>query len=177
LKTDNSHIKEKIQLRLDCLPNKKTINILDCFAGKGTIWNEVKKVSKKNIQILSIEKEKDKNKLALTGSNLKYLNILDLTKFDIIDLDAYGIPYQQLKILFDKEYKGTILVTAIQSGMGQLPKGLLKDIGYSEKMISKISSIFNQKGIDKLKNYLYLRGVKFIEGYFIDRKNYFYFIT
>jgi hypothetical protein len=175
MKTDNSYFKEKVQLRIDSLPDKKEIFVLDCFSGTGSIWNEVKKSTKKNIQVLSIEKESGKNSVALVGSNLKYLNILELSKFDIIDLDAYGIPYPQLNILFKRKYKGIVHVTAIQSGMGQLPKGMIKELGYTEQMIKKIHSIFNTKGVEKLKNYLYLHGINNIEGYFINRKNYFYF--
>lgn len=175
MKTDNSYFEQKVGLRIDSLPEKDVIYVLDCFAGTGKIWNEVKKRSKKNIEVLSIEKESGKNKCALVGSNLKYLNVIDLSKFDIIDLDAYGIPYTQLNIIFKRSYNGIIHVTAIQSGMGQLPTGLIKDIGYTPEMTQKIKSIFNTKGLDKLKNYLYLHGVQSIEGYFIDRKNYFYF--
>jgi hypothetical protein len=175
LKTDNSYFKEKVQLRIDSLPGKNEIFVLDCFSGTGRIWNEVKERTQKNINTLSIEKESGKNKTALVGSNLKYLNVLDLNKFDIIDLDAYGIPYAQLNIIFKRKYKGIIHVTAIQSGMGQLPKGMIQELGYSKEMIMKIHSIFNTKGIEKLKNYLYLHGVQSVEGYFIDRKNYFYF--
>ena len=148
---------------------------MDCFAGTGRIWDEVKKQSGKNIKILSIEKEPGKNKTALVGSNLKYLNVLNLSKFDIIDLDAYGLPYSQLNIILNRNYKGIVHVTAIQSGMGQLPKGMLKELGYTENMLQKIHSIFNSKGIEKLKNYLYLHGCEVVTGYFIDRKNYFYF--
>ena len=175
MKTDNSYFEEKVQLRIDSIPDKNTVFVLDCFAGTGLIWKEVQKRSSKEIKVVSIEKEPGKNKKALFGSNLKYLNILTLDQFDIIDLDAYGIPYTQLGIIFKKQYKGIIHVTAIQSGMGKLPKGMINELGYSENMIKKISSIFNRKGIDKLKNYLYLHGIQSIEGYFIDRKNYFYF--
>lgn len=68
-------------------------------------------------------------------------------------------------------------MTAIQSVMGQLPKKMLYKLGYQQCMVDKIPSLFNRNGIDKLKNYLYLYGIKTISGYFIDRKNYFYFKT
>ena len=177
MKTDNSYLTEKVNLRIESLPNKKNITVLDCFAGTGLIWSEVKKKSKQDIKVVSIEHEKGKNKTALFGSNLKYLNVLNLSKFDIIDLDAYGIPYAQLNILFTRGYKGIVHVTAIQSGMGQLPNDLILKLGYTKNMIKKIKSIFNTKGDEKLKNYLYLSGVETITGYSIDRKNYFYFKT
>lgn len=177
MKTDNSYLQGKIELRIQSLPKKENIYVLDCYSGSGTIWKEVKKQTKLNITIVSIEQEIGKNKTALQGNNLKYLNILELSKFDIIDLDAYGIPYAQLKIIFKRKYKGIVHVTAIQSGMGQLPKGLIKEIGYTEQMMEKISSLFNRQGIEKLKNYLYINGITKINGFFINRKNYFYFNT
>jgi len=177
MKTDNSYFKEKFELRLQNLPKKDSITVLDCFAGKGKIWDSIKKKSSNQILIVSIKKESNKNKFALPGSNLKYLSILDLSQYDIIDLDSYGIPYRQLDIIFKRKYKGIIFITAIQSGMGRLPNNMLFQLGYTEKMIKTITSIFNKKGLDKLKNYLYLHGVETITGYFIDRKNYFMFNT
>jgi hypothetical protein len=174
-KTDNSYFKEKLNLRMESLPDKESIYILDCFSGTGSLWKEVQKNTKKTLKVLPIEIEKGKNKKALSGNNLKYLKILDLNKFDIIDLDSYGIPYEQLDIIFSKNYKGIVHVTAIQSGMGQLPHGLLISIGYTYDMIKKIKSIFNVNGLKKLENYLYLNGIRSITGYFIDRKSYFYF--
>ena len=173
MKTDNSHLKQKVELRIKYLPDKTKIKVLDCFAGKGTIWRQVKKESDKQIQIISIEKEKGKNKSALEGDNVKYLLSMDLTKFDIIDLDAYGIPFEQLEILFKRNYKGIVFITAIQSIIGKIPNGLLIKLGYTQKMINKIPSLFNRNGIEKVKNYLYLCGIEYIKGYFIGRKNYF----
>lgn len=156
MKTDNSYFEEKVQLRLDCIKNKKIISVLDCFSGTGKLWQSVKNKSKCKISIVGIEKEPGKNNMALPGDNLKYLKSIDLSKFDIIDLDAYGIPVAQLNILFDRNYKGTVVVTAIQSMLGQLPKKMLHEIGYTKEMIDKIPTLFNRNGIDKLKNYLYL---------------------
>ena len=179
MKTDNSYLKYKALLRLETinLIPKKSIKVLECYSGEGIIWKEVKMASKKQISILQIEKQKGKNKFAIYGDNIKVMKSIDLNAFDIIDLDAYGIPYEQLKIIFQNKYKGIVHVTAIQSGMGKLPNGLIKELGYSEKMIKNIPTLFNRNGLDKLKNYLYLHGVKYIEGYFIDKKNYFYFKT
>jgi len=180
LKTDNSYLEQKIKLRIDTinLVNKKNIHVLDCFAGKGLIWNEVKKqFPEHDIRILQIEKVKNKNKLALQGDNLKVMKSLNLKQFDIIDLDAYGIPYKQLKEIFNQHYKGYVHVTAIQSGMGALPKDMLKELGFTEEMYKKIKSIFNVNGVKKLENYLYLYGIESVTGFYIDRKSYFYFKT
>lgn len=175
-KTDNSFLWEKIDLRLETVNQieKKTINILEAFSGDGLIWDEVKKQTDKKINILRID-IKNKKGSYLKGDNVKFLPSLDLSKFDIIDLDSYGVPYPQLKILFDMKYKGIIHVTFIQSMFGSLPKRFLYELGFTKEMIDKIPSLFNQNGMGKMKDYLSGKGVRKIKGYFIDRKNYFYF--
>lgn len=175
MKTDNSYFEEKVQLRIDAIQNRSKISVLDCYAVEGKLWTEVIRRVKSDVSIVSIEKQEGKNKMALPGNNLKYLSIIDLSQFDIIDLDAYGIPFSQVKVLFQRGFKGTVIVTAIQSMMGQLPKEMLYHLGFTKEMIDKIPSLFNRKGLDKFKNYLYLSGIQIIEGYFIERKSYFYF--
>ena len=93
---DKTMIEAKIQLRLMSLPNLNQINILDCFAGEGILWNEVQKRTKKQLKILSIDKNNYK-KISLRGDNIKFLKSLDLNKYDIIDLDAWGCPANQLE--------------------------------------------------------------------------------
>ena len=61
--------------------------------------------------------------------------------------------------------------------VGALPYSLLFANGYTKEMIKKNPTLFFRNGLDKLKNYLYLNGVTSINGYFIDRKSYFYFQT
>lgn len=175
MKTDNSYLQEKIQLRLEAINNFKNVHILDCFAGKGILWDSVKKKTNKDISIIAIEKDQSKNQISLIGDNLKYLKKMDLNEFDIIDLDAYGIPFEQLLILFQRDYQGIVIVTAIQSVYGALPKKLLLFLGYSESMINKIPTLFYKKGLDKLLNYLYINDIKEVTGYFTENKSYFYF--
>ena len=100
-KTNNSYLAEKINLRLRHLPNKKSIEVLDCFAGKSVIWNRIKSKSNYNINVIGIDKIKYGNNL--NGDNVKYLKGMDLKRFDLIDLDAYGIPFKQLEIIFKKK--------------------------------------------------------------------------
>jgi len=176
LKTDNSHFQEKVLLRIEGIKQIKDPVILECYSGTGKIWDEVQKITGKKIKILKIEKEYKKgNKIYLPGDNLKYLKSINLHMFDCIDLDAYGIPFKQLEIIFNKQYKGIVFVTAIQSMLGNMPYGLLKANGFTEQMIKKCQTIFTKKGVGLLNNYLYLNGVESVKGYSINRKNYFMF--
>jgi len=173
LKTDNSFLKHKIKLRYDFLPDKKNINVLDCFHGSGKIWNAVKILSDKNINIVSLDVLKNSNS-TIKCDNLKILKShIDLNQFDIIDLDTYGIPFKQLEVLFDRKYTGIIFVTFIQTMYGMLPINFLKKIGISKSMLKKCPSLFCKNSLEKMCLYLCSYNIKYIYGYFFDRKNYF----
>ena len=136
IKTNNDKkmIEAKIQLRLISLPNQPQINILDCFAGEGVLWNEVKKRTKKQLKILSIDKN-DYKKISLKGDNIKFLKSLDLTKYQIIDLDAWGCPANQLQVLYEKKYKGIIICSFIQPKLRAINKIVQLNYGYTNKMM------------------------------------------
>lgn len=176
-KTDNSHIWEKVSLRLETveLIQKKEINILELYSGDGVIWNKVQLLTDKKINVLKIEKKADKKGIYLKGKNEKFIPSFNFQKYDIVDLDAYGVPFQQLKVLFLKKFKGYVHVTFIQSGMGNLPSALLKENGYTDSMIAKCRTLFTKDGLSKLLYFLAKNKVENITGYFIERKNYFYF--
>lgn len=176
-KTDHSHFTLRLELRLESLKKirKQKIRVIDCFAGDGLLWDKIKKDSSKDIDILKIEKKRNARGIYLMGDNVKFLRLLNLDRFDIIDLDAYGSPYRQLNEIFKKNYQGIVICTFCQTGMGGLNKKMIEEIGYSKEMIDKIPTLFNKNGMEKLSQYLALKGVKKIIGYFINNKNYFYF--
>lgn len=176
-KTDNSHTEDKVMLRLETveLIKKDEVNVLEAYAGSGIIWKQVQARTKKKINILKIEMKDNKKGVYLKGDNSKFIPLFDYSIYDIIDFDAYGVPYFQLKTVFLKEFKGFVHVTFIQSGMGSMPNGLLEDLGYTKEMIKKCRTLFSKNGMQKMCSFLANNGVKKITGHFIDRKNYFYF--
>lgn len=176
-KTDNSYTDIKISLRLETVNmiDKQEINVLEAYAGSGVIWSGVLRQTSKKINIIPIEVKDGKKGFYLKGNNEKFMPLFDFSHFDIIDLDAYGVPFNQLEVVFDKKFKGFVHCTYIQSGMGRLPNGLLQKIGYSKDMIKKIPTLFCKEGMVKMERYLQSYGIENITGYFIGRKNYFYF--
>lgn len=180
MKTDNSHLNEKVNLRLDCVDmvEKDTVRVLELFAGKSILWTHVKNERpQRDIKVLSIEKQKGKNPLAIEADNLKVIDSIDLDRFDIIDIDAYGVPFAQLEKIFKRNYHGIVVVTFISSMFGMLPKKLLEINKVTPKMIEKIPTIFSPKLLEYMENYLYLCGVQEVRGYFLtnEQKYYFYF--
>jgi len=158
IKTDNSYLNSKINLRTNHLPDIQTIKVLDCFAGRSLIWEEIKRRSSKNINVIGIDRISYGS--TLRGDNIKYLKGMNLDKYDIIDLDAYGIPFRQLEIIFRKRYRGILFITFVQSIFGRLPVRMLMKIGYTRNMIRKCPTLFNRNGIGKFKQYLAINGIK-----------------
>src|SRR3954465_4124097 len=95
--TDNSYLEGKVQDRLASLQHitKDTVTVLEAFGGDGIIWSLVKERTDKKISVLRIDKKQNKRGIYLKGDNLKFLKSIDISGFDIIDLDAYGSPYNQ----------------------------------------------------------------------------------
>lgn len=177
--TDNSHLEEKVALRLESLNliDKQNIVVLEAFAGDGLIWQTVESQTNKSLIILKIDKKEGKKGVYLKGDNMKFISMFDFDRFDIIDLDAYGSPFNQLEVVFLKKFKGIVHCTFIQSGMGKLNNALLIHLGYSKNMIQKIPSLFNKNGRDKIYEYLANKGIENVFTVEVDRKTYFYFQT
>jgi len=178
MKTNNDTelIEAKIRLRINSLPDKKEIKVLEAFGGEGLLWKAVER-RKSNIsfQILSIDKNKY-NRIQLIGENTKWLQSLNLGYFDVVDLDAWGSPVKQLEILFDKNYSGIVHCTFIQSMTGNIPAIVLKANGYTSAMLAKVQTIFTTNGLEKFLNYLnYRAGIKQVEIISRNRKNYLWF--
>lgn len=176
-KTNNdlTTIEKKIQLRLNSLPKKDTVYVLDAFAGEGILWKEVQKKTKKQIKTLSID-EKQYNKISLKGDNRKFLKSLDLDFFDIIDLDAYGSPSNQLMILKEKNYRGIVHCTFIQTMMGRISNDVLLSLGFTKAMINKCPTLFSKNGLSKILEFISLHfEVSKVNIFSKNNKHYFYF--
>jgi hypothetical protein len=174
VRTDNSYLADKVYIRVNHLPKKDTIYLLDCYAGKGMVWKNVASLTDVKIKRLSID-FKDGIGFHLPGNNLAYLQSMDLNKFDMIDLDAYGVPYEQLKLLFERGYKGIVFVTFIQSVFGVIPHGLLVDIGIKQEMIEKCPTLFYRSGWEYFLDWLSSHGVQRIAHRSKGRKHYLVF--
>ncbi len=159
--TDNSHFEAKVELRVSCLP-EGPLRVLDCYSGTGRLWNEVRRrCPTRDIQVLRIDQRNGLPGIYLKGDNRKYLASMDLDRFNVIDLDAYGVPFDQMEIVFGRPQRliKTVFVTFIRSGVGQLPYAMLEALGYRRSMISKSPSLFCRNELEKFKAYLAIKGV------------------
>lgn len=171
LKTNNSHLEAKITLRLNHLPEGNPLYVLDAFCGEGLIWREVVRRSGRDIRILSIDHDQG-TAADIVCDNLKVLSGLNLDKYDVIDLDAYGCPFAQMQILFNHKYNGTVFVTYIQTMYGRLPNGILRQAGYTTAMLSKAQTLFSKRPIEVLESYLANHNILSYTIKSLDRKHY-----
>ena len=166
--TDNSLMEAKVLLRLDHLP-KGNLVVLDAFGGFGAVWREVALRSGREIARVGIDKQDRPG--CLKGDNRKWLKGMDLSQFTVIDLDAYGVPYDQVMILKNKKYKGHVFFTFITVGMGAIP---IKLVGNRDAW-KACPTIWGQIAWRLWLDYLGSLGVKRVWHRSEFRKHYGYF--
>lgn len=151
--TDNSLLDAKVTLRIKHLPSGP-VKVLDAYGGYGVVWQAVARQTKRtNIYRVGIDKEKRAG--CVHGDNRKWLKGMTLSLFDVIDLDSYGIPFDQAEILFKRKFKGVVFFTFIQSMFGMIPSSLIRSSGISREIQRKAPTLFGQIGwqITGLKRY------------------------
>ncbi len=143
----------------------KNICVLDAFAGEGTIWDELKnKISVK--ELVSLEKKKGLNTKNIVTDNVKWMQRNCLEKFNVIDLDSYSSPTEQIRVLIDKKYKGTVFFTFIQMGFATLPFAMLIDLYKSVSMVRKMRTMFIKDGFAEFQKWLKMNGVSEISFFY-----------
>jgi hypothetical protein len=168
--TDNSLLEAKVLLRVNHLPPGRT-TVLDAYGGYGVVWGEVaQRTGRKDIHRVGIDKEKRDG--LVKGDNRKWMAGLNLSRFQVIDLDAYGVPFDQVQILFKAKYKGTVFFTFIQSVMGQIPHGLIRANGITGEMIKESPILFGSIGWSLWLDWLANNGVKTVWHRSLNRKHY-----
>ena len=169
-RTQHSYLGNKIGLRVRDLPEQPSV--LDCFGGEGLIWKAIESQIGRPVRRIGIDKQDWDVGFYLPGDNTAYLQTMDLGRFNIIDLDAWGVPYEQLKILFERGYKGRVFVTFIRTAYGQMPRGLLQDVGFTREMIEACPTLFAKRGWQYFLEWLAQNGVRAVRHRSHARKHY-----
>ncbi len=155
-----------MELRKRYLPARDPIRVLECFGGHGRIWAAIKReCAGRRLEVTSIDVRRLPGRASqLVGRAAEYLPSLDFSRFDVVDLDAYGIPYEELCQIFGR-FQGSVFLTLVIVGMGRLPNALLVELGYTEAMIRKGPVICCRRGQEKVLMWLANRGVKELNAY------------
>jgi hypothetical protein len=182
---NNSHLLDKVALRIEALGevSGNSVEVLDAFCGDRVLWQKVQDSTDRELSVFGIDKENEHANIK--ADNRKILGVMDLSPFQIIDLDAYGLPFEQIEKVFgnDSLAKGAVIVyTYISLPVGGASERLLQTIGIPHHMWGKCPSMFmkaqesafyeylRQHGIDSVKE---VRLVDTGHGYRIKRYGYF----
>lgn len=162
--TDNTCLASKIDLRRDAVVGLKVVNVLDCFGGENKLWSAIP-----HNRYFGIEKQKGKGK-NLQADNTRVLESLDLSQFNVIDLDTWGVPDLQIAQMFRRTtlQPGTrIVVTCITGPMNGLGMTLMTYYNLKE-IWARSRSILNTCVNEMFLGYLYDLGVRRMVGFSQD---------
>lgn len=148
-KSDNSHSPVKIALRLALVDNLKQerLKVLDAYSGSGFLWTQIRSARPAiKFDITSIEKKRTGRLDAIVGDNVRVMPSLPLDEFDIIDLDAYGVPTEQLGQVAERALHVPVLVTCISASIGLVPHRMLEAVGIPPAWERDVVQVFKQLG-------------------------------
>ena len=176
IKTDNKSIANKVYIRKEAIKDLDEVRVLDLFAGRNVLWNNIKTERYYGIEI---EKNKGRN---LTADVRKVFNNLDLSSFNVIDCDSYGLPFDIMKKILTRRdvKKGTVVIyTAISYQFTGLQEEIKDFVGF-KNFYSKAPTLFNARGIDFFYEYLANFGVQEVTYFSVHDpidKHYGYFVV
>lgn len=132
--TDNDHVASKVALRVEAiemLGDPREIRVIDAYHGHGRLWQLVEEALPEGWTVKMYRADRETRAAGtLKVDNLRLLQAIDLTRFDIIDLDAYGYPAYQLRVVAARAPGKLVLSTRIAKAMGRIPKCVLEDLGF-----------------------------------------------
>jgi hypothetical protein len=104
-KVDNRSLEAKISLRMWLLNrmNITDVKVLDTCSGLGMIWSEMEKhVHISQWVKCDIKPRAGGNGMTLKMSASQSLAVMDLSDFNVIDIDTYGEPWEPYRIMLSR---------------------------------------------------------------------------
>ncbi|WP_141743460.1 hypothetical protein [Oligella sp. HMSC09E12] len=147
-KTDNAPITAKRDIRHEALNDISDPCVLEVFCGAGEMYRDV---WHKANDYLGIDKRKffDERK-TICGDADKAIRLVDLNAYNIIDIDAYGSPYNILDYISIHQMRAGRVAFIITDGsamdlrMGRISKGLRSLTGLKSHILKRASLIHDE---------------------------------
>lgn len=164
MKTDNDHVATKLALRVHAvtrLGDPRPIRVLDAYHGHGRLWDETKAMLPEGwtVKVLGIDKEV-RSPGTLRGDNLRIMGSLDLAGFDLIDLDAYGWPVEQLQLVARTAPDVPVLSTRISFPVGPPPLAVTDALGMKFITGTEATALMAAHGDELWEAWLYSLGYR-----------------
>ena len=173
--TQSSYFTDKVAMRKQVCSKLSAVDVLDLFAGSHDIWDAVG-----CDRYYGIDNYFKGGNLPI--DNRKALQYLDLSQVNIIDADAYGMPYEQIQMLYENGTmkSGTVVFfTCITGPMNRLSRRLIDDFGIDSEY-KRTRTLFNRYGYRYFHQMLKSHGINEVVSIIHDgsmRKEYGYFIV
>jgi len=133
---DNSaeFIEFKEHLRSEVLARVSPSRVLDVYAGRGEMWSAVWHRAGRYLGVDRRMWRSDEPHNRLVMDNMRALEVLDLSAFNIFDIDAYGEPWSRARLISGRRKwapgeQGAMLFTdgtSLKIRFGQMPKSALR---------------------------------------------------
>lgn len=154
-------MKSKIELRRRATERLPVLRVLDLYAGSNLLWSPFEKE-----KYFSVDIQKGKG-CNLRADSKRIIGGLDLSQFNVIDCDSYGIPFDVMQRLFQNKTlgEGTIIIyTAITNRLSGLNAGCLHMFGV-RNIYRKCPSLIAADALDMFYGMLYNNGVRKVTYY------------
>lgn len=182
-KKRSSHLEEKVLLRIEAIEYAPfdiapPIKVLDCYHGLGEVWSEVaERLHGHCIDVLGIEKNDSIRSpfKVIYGDCHEVIKKLDINDFSIIDVDAYGSPFDMIDMII-KRVERLMLCVYTFNRIHFCP--IPKEIRVLDAVDTHV--VFRDYIDDMLSSYLYHNGIDayhqidFKESGITKRYGYFY---
>ena len=144
IKTDNKSIANKIYIRQEAIKNLKEVKVLDLFARRNVLWNNIKTDKYFGIDIKT---NKGKN---LNADTHKAFDSLNLCDYNVIDCDSSGIAFDIYITLLKRTdlQKGTIIIYTLITNEFTKIQNEAKKLFNFEHFYNKAPSLFNARAIE-----------------------------
>lgn len=187
-KTDNAKVDAKVLLRQAVLA-EITVDeaaVLDVFCGKGEMYGAVWHKAK---MYTGIDKKKYfDSRVLVCGTAEKAIRLVDIKKYNIFDIDAYGSPYEILSYVVANvgsthRKLGFVLTDGVQMDMrmGRVCTGIRQLTGIKTKIIKNVHSMHDELIYRIIENVCFavggsLRALKLAKGVTGSGMRYYSFI-
>ena len=147
-KTNNAKTTAKAELRLSVLNSIKNPRVLEVFCGGGEMYNTVWNKAEKYTGIDKVKQFDERN--TICGDARKALRLVNLSEFNIFDIDAYGSPYDVLDDILNlgelKKPVGFCITDGINMDLklGRVCKGLRKFIRYEHNIAKRANTLHDK---------------------------------